>query len=607
MTEGPANPAALKEVLIVLGAAGVVIPLFHRLRVSPVLGFMLVGMVVGPFGLGRVADLAPWVGWVTIANAEAIAPIAGFGVVLLLFMIGLELSFERLWVMRRLVFGLGAAQVAMSTTLLAGVGLLAGMDPAGAVVVGLAGAMSSTAVVIQVLSEERRLATLLGRLCFSVLLFQDIAVVPILVALGLQGTGPEGGPGMSLWLAVTKAVLSLGAIVGLGRLGLRPLFRSVARTRSPEFFMAACLLVVIATALAASAAGLSPALGALVAGLLLAGTEFRREIEVTIDPFKGLALGVFLISVGLQFDPVRLVSDPLGTLGGAATLVLLNGLLIAPLTRLFGAPWSVALQAGLLLGPGGEFSLVLLGIAAGEGLVERAAAEQALLAVALSMAAIPLLSAVGRRQVQRLVATPKVIDPALLPPDTVASGPRVIVAGFGRVGQMVASMLQAHAVPYVAIDRDPDRVARERHAGQPVYWGDIGQPALMRRLGIGTARALVVTMDERSAVDTVVAVARAERPDLLIVARARDAAHAAHLYHGGVSDAVPETVEASLQLSEAVLVDIGVPMGPVIASIHEKRAEIQAVIKAAAPQAEIRTLGRRRLRDARRREEAREG
>ena len=488
--EAHVDPGAFKEALIVLAAAGVVIPLFHRLRGSPVLGFMLVGMAVGPFGLGRAVADAPWLGAITINDPASIAPIAELGVVMLLFMIGLELSFERLWVMRRLVFGLGALQVAGSTAVLAGLAALAGLPPAAAMVAGIAGAMSSTAVVIQVLSVEKRLGTALGRVCFAVLLFQDLAIVPVLLAIGLQ----RGGTGMVLWLAALKAVLAVGAIVALGRLGLRPLFRSVARTGSPELFMAACLLVVLASAVATASAGLSMALGALIGGLLLAGTEYRRQVEVTIEPFKGLLLGVFLIAVGLGFDPLRVAAAPLITLGGAVLLVLVKLVLIAPSARLFGLPWPKAVQAGLLLGPGGEFGFVVLSVAAQEGLLPHAVADTALIAVALSMAAIPLLSSFGRRHAPRLERQPE-IDPALRPPEDTASEARVIVAGFGRVGQTVASMLTTHAIPYVAIDSDPDRVARARRDGQPVYWGDITMPALLRQVGVASARAVVVTID----------------------------------------------------------------------------------------------------------------
>ena len=602
--EASVDLSAFKVALIVLCAAAVVIPLFHRRRLSPVLGFMLVGVIVGPFGLGRLSHslpwIGPWIGAVTITDPDAIAPVAHLGVVLLLFVIGLELSLERLWLMRRLVFGLGALQVVISTALLAGVALLAGLGAPASIVLGLAGAMSSTAVVIGVLAEEKRLGTQVGRASFAILLCQDLAVVPILFVLGTLGAGTHGSGLAGFGLAVGQAVAAVAAIVALGRLGLRPLFRSVARTRSPELFMSACLLVVIGTALASEAAGVPMALGALIAGLLLAGTEYRRQVQVTIEPFKGLLVGVFLISVGLGLDLGEVVAEPAIILGATAILMLLNLGIIAVLARCFGLSWVTGVQTGLLLAPGGEFSFVILSIAVTEMLLPEKLAEPALVVAALTMAAIPMFSALGKR-LARVAATQAV--PAAPEPLPASDGPRVIIAGFGRVGQTVAAMLDVHAVPYLAIDHDADRVTRQRTLGKPVYYGDMTQIALLRSLDLNEARALVVTMDERGAVDDLVSAARAERADLLIVARARDAAHAAHLYRVGASDAVPETIEASLQLSEAVLVDVGAPMGPVIASIHEKRAEIQANIKALAPHAEVRELGRRRLRDTKPRAE----
>src|SRR6201997_471387 len=306
-----------KQALIVLGAAGVVIPLFHRLRLSPVLGFMLVGIVVGPFGLASLIPHLPWLSAVTISPLASIEPIAELGIVLLLFMIGLELSFERLWVMRRLVFGLSSLQVALCAAVLAGVAILLGPNRISAGLIGLAMVMSSTAVVIQVLSEEKRLNTATGRSSFAVLLFQDLAVVPVLLVLAALGPTNHGGSAAGFGLAVAQALLAIAAIVALGRLVLRPLFRSVARTRSPELFVAACLLVVIATGLATAAGGLSMALGALIGGLLLAGTEYRRQVEVTIEPFKGLAVGVFLITIGMSLDIRTATVHPLLVLGGA--------------------------------------------------------------------------------------------------------------------------------------------------------------------------------------------------------------------------------------------------------------------------------------------------
>ena len=623
--EAPLDLASYKAALIVLAAAGVVIPLFHRLKLSPALGFMLVGFIVGPYGLGVLVGAHPWLRLVTIAESASIRQIADLGVVLLLFMIGLELSLERLWLMRRLVFGLGALQVAACAAALTGAGVLLGEPPVRAAVIGLALAMSSTAIVLQVLGEEKRLGTPAGRASFAILLFQDLAVVPVLFALA--ALDPESGAGTlgGLGRAIGHAVLAVAGIAVLGRLVLRPLFRSVARTRSEEFFVAACLLVVIATALATAEAGLSMALGALIGGLLLAGTEYRRQVEVTIEPFKGLLVGLFLMSIGMGLDLEALLAHPAMVLGAAVGLVALKAAIVAVLARGFGLAWRGGVHTALLLGPGGEFSFVIVTVALAHRLVDDTTARLVLIVAALTMISTPVLSKLGVRLVPR--ATPRPIDPALLLPamrdrgshdagsrdagssdlatqDAVAldTGPRVIVAGFGRVGQTVAALLEAHGVPYVAIDRDPDRVARQRRRGKPIYYGDMTRTELLWHLELDTARALVVTLDDPPAAEALVTAARAARPSLLIVARARDAEHAARLYHAGATDAVPETIEASLQLAEAALVDVGIAMGPVIVSIHEHRAALQADIKAMAPpHADIRPLGRRRLRDVGRR------
>ncbi len=515
-------------------------------------------------------------------------------------MIGLELSLERLWLMRRLVFGLGTLQLAACAAALTGAGVLLGAPPLRAAVIGLALAMSSTAIVLQVLAEEKRLGTPAGRACFAILLFQDLAVVPVLFALA--ALDPESGAGSvaGFGRAIGHALLAVAGIAALGRLVLRPLFRSVARTKSEELFVAACLLVVIATAVATAAAGLSMALGALIGGLLLAGTEYRRQVEVTIEPFKGLLVGLFLMSIGMSLDLHGLLAHPAIVLGAALGLVVLKAAIVAVLARGFGLPWRGGVQTALLLGPGGEFSFVIVTVALAHGLLDDAAAGPVLLVAALTMIGTPLLSKLGVRLAPRAGLRP--IDPTLLLPATPDTAPRVIVVGFGRVGQTVATLLEAHRIGYVAIDSDPDRVAQQRRRGRPIYYGDMTRTGMLHRLGLDTARALVVTLDDAAVAEALVAAARAARAALVIVARARDAEHAARLYHAGATDAVPETIEASLQLAEAVLVDVGIPMGPVIASIHEQRAAMQADIKAMAPpHVEIRPLGRRRLRDAVRR------
>ncbi|HEY0182463.1 MAG TPA: cation:proton antiporter, partial [Rhodopila sp.] len=451
------DTSAYKEALVVLGAAGIVIPLFHRLRVSPVLGFMLVGIVVGPFGLASLAPRLPWLSVITIPDPESITPIADLGVALLLFMIGLELSFERLWLMRRLVFGLGCVQVVLCAGVLAAAAGALGYGWHTAVVIGLALAMSSTAVVIQVLAGESRLNTPTGRTAFAILLFQDLAVVPVLFAVGALGSANDGLTARGIGLAIGQAALAVAVIVAVGRLVLRPLFRSVAHTRSAELFIAACLLVVIATGLATAAAGLSMPLGALIGGLLLAGTEYRRQVEVTIEPFKGLFLGVFLISVGMSLDIRTVGHHPLLVFAAGASIVVLKLLIIAPAVRAFRLNWATGLQTGLLLGPGGEFGFVIVSVAIGENLLTRDTASVLLFVTAMTMATVPLLSKLGTRLAPHL--TPKVpVDATFLLPETSDALPRVIIAGFGRVGQTVAAMLERHRVPYVALDSDPTQV-----------------------------------------------------------------------------------------------------------------------------------------------------
>jgi len=460
-----------------------------------------------------------------------------------------------------------------------------------AIIVGPALSMSSTAVVVQVLAHERRLGTPVGRAALGVLLLQDIAAVPVLFLISVFGA--SGG---SFTWAIAEAVFIVAALIISGRLALRPLFRSVARTGSPELFVAACLLVIIATGLTTAAVGLPMELGSLIAGMLLAETEYRRQIEVTIEPFKGLLVGVFLISIGMSLNLGNIAADASNVVLGSIVLIVVKVAIIACLVRAFGLDWLTGLQAGLLLGPGGEFGFVILGLARYEELITPAAARSPMVLAAVTMACIPLLSMLGR-QIARRASRAAAFDPALLTMMPADASPRVIIAGFGRVGETVATLLERHKVPYVAVDSDPDRVAAQRKLKRPVFWGDISHPELLHRMNIDTASALVVTMSEEGANDHLVAEARAMRADLLIMARARDSRHAARLYALGATDAVPETIEASLQLSEAVLVELGVPMGPVIATIHERRAELQAEIKAMAPEAEIRALGRRRLRD----------
>jgi CPA2 family monovalent cation:H+ antiporter-2 len=495
---------------------------------------------------------------------------------------GLELSLERLKRLRRLVFGLGLGQVLGTTLLVTAIGWTLGLPPTSALIVGAALSMSSTAIVIPLLIESRRLALPVGRASFSVLLFQDVSVAPFLVMAGALTGGDEHGLGWVLVSRLAPAALALAALIVLGRLALRPFFHFVAETKSPEFFMAACLLVVLGDGLAAAASHLSMALGAFVAGVLLAETEYRRAIEVTIEPFRGLLLGLYFVSVGAQINPALILEKPGLILGGAAALILLKAALLFGLGRLFQLPARVGLEMGLILSPGGEFGFVMIGAALTAGLIDRQLATTLVSAVAVSMVAIPPLAKLGAR----INSTPHGRTEAAAeetPPDSEEQ--RVVIVGYGRVGELIGDMLDMHQVKFIAIDSDARLCARARAAGKPVYYGDASQPDYLRRCGLETARAVVVTMDSPRANEAVVETTRAIRKDVTLVARARDANHARALYGLGVTDAVPETIEASLQLSEAVLVDIGVPMGLVIASIHEKRDEFRKLlVTAGAPE-----------------------
>jgi CPA2 family monovalent cation:H+ antiporter-2 len=588
----PFDLAIYKEALLFLVTAGVVAPLFFRIHVSPVLGYLLAGVALGPFGLGRLAERAPWLDALALTNVESIDRLAAFGVVVLLFTVGLELSFERLKRMRRLIFAFGLAQVVVSALALGGAAYALGQKPAAGVMIGAALSLSSTAIVISVLAEEKRLGAAVGRFSFAALLFQDLAVAPLLVLAAMLAGGRVEGLGASLALTLAPAALALAAVIVVGRLVLRPLFHSVATTRSPEFFMAACLLVVLGAALTAAASGLSMALGAFVAGVLLAETEYRREIEVTIEPFKGLLLGLFFVSVGAGLDLSVLSAHPADVLGLTAAFVVVKALVLFVLTRLFGASNGVAAEVALLLGPGGEFAFVMIAAAVAGKVVAGADGQLLLVSVALSMLAIPLLGRIGAALAARPPEKEIEAEAKAAPPHDESR--RVIIVGYGRVGALIGEMLERHAIPYIAVDANATLIARERRAGKPAFFGDATREEFLRRCGIETARALVVTMDAPSANEAVVAAARRLRPDITLVARARDAAHARTLYQLGVTDAVPETIEASLQLSEAALVDIGVPMGLVIASIHEKRDEYRKLLVAAGARQE--TRGARRPR-----------
>lgn len=552
----------LREAIILLISSVVVVAALHRLRISPVLGYLVAGMAIGPAGLAL------------IGHVEAVRTFSELGVVFLLFMMGLDLSFERLKALRRLVFGLGGLQVLLSAAAIAGAVYALGFRGPEMVVIGGALALSSTAVVLQVLIDRGEMASRLGRVCFAVLLLQDLAVVPLLVIVNVLGSGAEA-LGLALALTSAKAAVAVAVILLLGRYALRGPLRAVAATRSSELFMAFALLVVLGTGWLTHIAGLSMALGAFLAGLLLAETEFRHQVETDIGPFKGLLIGLFFMAVGMSIDADVVAGAPLALLGAVIGLIALKAVIVAILCQAFGLPRAVALRAGLLLGPGGEFAFVILTTAIARQVLDDATAQFLLAATTLSILLTPGLAALSASLARRLdSAQADGIDEA-----SRSAEDHVVIAGFGRVGQTVATLLGEQEVSFVALDLDPGRVKEWRARGVPVFYGDASREDVLEKIGLSKAAALIITIDDPEAARRTLASIKRKSPRLPIFVRAHDASHLRELQKLGATAVVPETLESSLTLARYALEALGTPAE----AAERLAAEVRAVGYAEAP------------------------
>ena len=568
----------LEEVLVFLIAAVCIVPLFRWFRSSAVLGYLAAGLLVGPHGLALIKD------------PESVLLLADFGVVFLLFTIGLGLSVERLKLMRHYVFGLGAVQVFLTALLIGGVLLVAGQSGEAALIIGSGLALSSTAFVVQMLVERGETVTRYGRVAFSVLLFQDLAIVPLLALLPLLGV-PESSLAAAVGLAAVKAVAVVAAAVLIGRRLLRPLYRVIAGARLQELFVAVTLLVVLGAGWLMSQAGISMALGAFLAGLLLSETEYRHQVEADIRPFRGLLLGLFFMAVGMTID-LPLVAREWPTLLLALTALLaVKSVLTAGFCLLFRLPAEVALRVGPLLSQGGEFGFVLVGGAMLGGFVDRDLGQLVLALIALSMAATPAMAWLGRL-LSRLAASKPDHGLQAVQEGAESVTEHIIIAGFGRVGQTVARVVAAAGLPYIALDLDHARVARGRAAGLPLYYGDAGRVEVLEAAGIERAKAAVITIDHAREASQAVAALHQRMPGLPIFVRSHDMSHAHELAGEGASAVVPETVEASLQLGGILLSTVGVGTDDVTRVMNELRegnyARLEGLVEPAGDDAPAR-------------------
>lgn len=535
----------LPDLVILLAAAVGIVTAFRALKLSPVLGYLVAGALIGPKGVGVIQDL------------DTTSAIAELGIVFLLFMIGLELSFDRLKAMRKKVFGIGTAQVLVTGGLFTAMAIAMGQSFNAAIIIGGGLALSSTALVLQVLQQQKQLASQTGRLSLAILILQDLAVLPLLVLVPALAIG-DASLSETLGMSAVRAVVTLGGIVIIGRLLLRPLFRLIAQLDIHELFVAVTLLVVLGLAWLTESVGLSMALGAFVAGLLIAETEYQHQVEADVLPYKSLLMGLFFMTVGMKIDGDFILHNASTILLGAVALIAIKTSVLYALLRAFRYSKRTAAHTGLLLGQGGEFGFILFGLADQWNLMDGTLAKQLLIIITLTMAATPLLDMLGvqfeKRWWKRLRSNPE-----QMAQEAQDLSGHIVIAGYGRMGQLMADFLANEKIPFIGLDTNPREVAAGRKRHHPVYFGNAAQPDLLATVGIARAQALIVTLHEPAAATTLTQLVRQAYPDLPVLVRAHDRAHLEQLQKLGATYAVPELEVSGKRMMAQLLSALGRP------------------------------------------------
>jgi CPA2 family monovalent cation:H+ antiporter-2 len=543
----------LRETLLFLTLAGILIPFLQRFKINQVLGFLTIGVIFGPFGLPLFSEQFPWLKFIAFTGDAEVQSLAELGVMFLMFLIGLELSPERLWSLRRWVFLGGSAQVVLTALLTGTIAYFFGNRLEIAILLGLVFSLSSTAIVMQLLTQKHELPTPMGQASFSMLMMQDFVVVPLLIFVDLLGQKTTENLGVVVAMTLLKSIVAVLFIFLVGRRIVAPIFRFFAKQRQPEVFMALTLLVALGISAATAAVGLSLALGAFLAGLLLAETEYRHEVEVTIEPFKGLLMGLFFMSVGMGINLAAFFQNYYWIMLSVFGLILIKAVVICLIMRRGRLSWGKSIEGGFLLSQGSEFAFVVIGVSVTTQILPSSLAQFMLLVVSVSLLLTPFFARFGQylgvlvdakfdaEHRQAYDALPKTLDA------------HIVIAGFGRVGQLLADILEKQGVAYVAIEHDAHVVAHWRKLGRAVVYGNASRPELLLKMHMQGAVAFIVTMDQPAAAMHAVLTARSEYPDLPIFARSRDEIHALELRSAGATAVVPETLEAGLQLSSFAL------------------------------------------------------
>lgn len=545
----------IANILLFFGIAGVAVPLLQRLKLSPVLAYLLCGIVVGPHGLATFTEYAPWLSFVSIKDFNTVHLLGELGIITLMFMIGLELSFHRLRELRRLIFGLGSMQILLSAICIFAVALAFSNTTEAAILLGASFALSSTAIVMKLLEEKQLANQPIGILCFSILLMQDLAVVPILVLASSFGDTTEQSIAQALAISLGVGIVTVLIILILGKRLLTPLLDWVSTSRNPEWLAAFTVFIVIGCAAITQMAGLSLAFGAFIAGLLIAETEFKHEVEVIVDPLKGLLLGIFFLSVGMMINMAEILRQPVLLAVGVVGIFAIKALVLFPLCLWFNIPKRQAAKAAVYLSQPGEFALLILGAALASNVMPATDVQFFLLVTALAMMVTPavfkLAPAAGR------LACGLAGEPKAEPQLPLLSERVVILAGFGRVGKLIGHALAEQQIAYVALDQNIERVRALKQQGYRVIYGDARRMELWHRLHSGNVIAAVIAIDDPAAAENILKSIRAEWPLLPVIVRAKDTTDMNKLYDMGAKHVVAETLESSLSVARLVMREVG--------------------------------------------------